>query len=139
MRTVAAHYRQEIDAERIDASFSSVTTNDRIDFGLLDESFQKRVIARIVADSPAAAELVRMNPFLARPADGYHLDRLIENNSRAVAAEYNAVVYRKTLQQVYDRVVGNKVTQRLNSIPLLNYFLNPINFSLLKWCSYVDE
>ena len=112
---------------------------NQIDFGLLDEAFQKRIIARVATDRSAVLDLIRINPFLADPGYISNPDRLIETNLRAVSTGYNTAAYRLMLKQIYERVVKTKVTHCLNSTPLLDYFLEPSHFSLLKWCDYVGK
>jgi len=136
MRNVMRYFHYPIDPDGIESAFSSVTIGNRIDFGLLDETYQKRVIDRIAADRSAATELVRINPFLAQPGHLSDSDRLIEKNSHLISDIYNAAAYQKTLRRIYDCVVRTKVTHSLGHTPLLDYFLNPSNFSLLKWCDY---
>ena len=139
MLTAASCYGLRIDVKRIDASFESVTRDNQIDYGLLDEFYQKEIITRIMSDAAAAAKLIQMNPFLEHPGRFGDADRLIEINCRAVSANYNRTVYHRALSEVYNRVLGIKAAHHLSSVPLLNYFLNPENFSLLKWCAYARE
>ena len=138
MQTVAGLYGVQIDDKSIDESFASATRDEQIDFGVLDESYQKEIIARIMTDTSAATTLIQKNPFLAQSVIKGGFDRLIEMNCRAVTAEYNNTIYQKALMDVYKRVAGIKVSHHLSSIPLLKYFLNSAPFGLLKWCPYVE-
>ena len=139
MRNVMRYFGISTDPDDIDRAFSSVTIGNRVDFGLLGEAYQKRVIDRIVADRSTAKELVRINPFLAEPGNVFHQNRLVEINRRAVSAGYNTDGYRHRIRRIYDRVTKTKVSHCLSHIPLLDYFLEPSNFSLLKWCDYVES
>ena len=90
-------------------------------------------------DASAKKMLIQMNPFLAYPGQSVDADRLIDINCKAVSANYNRTVYQRALIKVYNRVMGVKAAHHLSSVPLLNYFLNPENFGLLKWCPYARE
>lgn len=139
MRINASHFHRTIDADDIKAAFASVTAGNHFDFGLLDESFQKRIISRILMDRSTARALIRINPFLAQPGRLMDSDHLIKTNRRAVSTGYNAATYQKTLRRIYSRVAGTKVTHRLDNSPLVDYFMHPSNFSLLKWGDYVEK
>ena len=139
MHAAAICYGVRLDDKRINASFESATRDKKIDYGLLDESYQKEIITRIMHDASAAAKLIQMNPFLEHPGRTGDADRLIEINCKAVSANYNRAVYQSALSKVYNRVLEMKAAHQLSSIPLLNYFLNPENFGLLKWCPYARE
>jgi hypothetical protein len=139
MRRAASCYGLSIDDKRIDAAFASVTMDNQIDYGLLDESYQKEIIFRVMTDTSAANTLIQMNPFLEHPGQTGDADHRIKINCKAVAAHYNKTVYQGTLTKIYNRVLGIKVAHHLSSAPLLRYFLRPENFGLLKWCPYARE
>ena len=139
MHAAASCYGVRIDDKRIAASFESATRDQQIDYGLLDEFYQKKIITRIMSDVSAKKILIQMNPFLAHPGRSIDADRLIDINCKAVSANYNRTGYQRALIEVYNRVVGVKAAHHLSSVPLLNYFLNPENFGLLKWCPYAPE
>ena len=139
MHSAASCYGERFDEKRINASFCSATKDNQIDFGLLDEFYQKEIITRIMSDTSAATKLIQMNPFLEHPGPNGDTDHLIKINCNAVAAYYNRAVYQKALKKIYNHVQETKVAHHLSSAPLLNYFLNPTNFGLLKWCPYARE
>ncbi|MCP4752166.1 MAG: glycosyltransferase family 4 protein [Proteobacteria bacterium] len=126
------------DEKAISTAFSIVTENQTIDFGLLNETFQKGVISRIITNENDRKRVVRLNPFLSEPGRVENEREMIETNRDAVLKHYNMVEYRKSLMNVYSTVVENRVSHRLDKKILLSRFLNPKEFSLLKWCDY-DE
>lgn len=124
--------------EKIDPhkGFAAITTSGLIDFGLLNETFQKKVISHVLCDNPAADELMRLNPFLAVPGTVPDSHRLILSNQAAVRRCYNRSLYQKTLHNTYQRIVHAKVKHKIDKQKLLAYFLDLTKFSLLKWCAY---
>ena len=92
----------------------------------------------MVQDRLPAAELVDLNPFLARPGRVNDAEDLIGRNRRSVLSAYGAPEYRRNLRQVYNCVKTVKVAHRLDNAPLVEHFMRPDHFSLLKWGSYAE-
>jgi hypothetical protein len=127
-----------IDNDRIQSTFASLTADGTIDFGLLDEAFQKQVIGRLLTQNAHAhvAELLSLNPFLAGIGRAANEKDLIENNRRAVARSYNMAQYRQKLLAIYGHVDATTIRQCINKKKLLAEFLDLTKFSLLKWGDY---
>jgi hypothetical protein len=117
-------------------AFATITTNGLIDFGLLNEYFQKNIISHVLSDSPAADELIRLNPVLTAPGTVPDSNQLILSNQAAVRRNYSRSLYQKTLLEAYQRVVHAKVKHKIDKQKLLAHFLDLTKFSLLKWCEY---
>jgi hypothetical protein len=134
----ADQFRFGIDNEQIQNAFTSLTANRTIDFGLLDEGFQKQVIGRLVAQNASAhvAELLSLNPGLAKIGRATHQAKLIETNRNAVAQRYNMKQYRQKLLKIYAHVAQTSIRQRINKKTLLAEFMDLTKFSLLKWGDY---
>lgn len=128
-----------ITKEDMEKFFKKATENDTIDFGLLDEAFQKQIISRVLSSKKDAERLISINPFLLHFNDMPDKDDLIENNMKAVQNSYNKAAYKKSLREIYSKVVKYSVNQRIDKKALLLQFLNPEKFSLLKWCDYVEQ
>lgn len=126
-------FNVHLDQEKIYNAFEKMIQNGTIDFGLLDESFQKQIINRLLSNKKNTNRLVRLNPFLAHPGDIADRENLIQNNRHAVLNHYNKARYRETLSATYARVLKNTVRQRIDKSFLVKAFLNPETFSLLKW------
>jgi hypothetical protein len=118
----------------LDKSFQFVTRNDTIDFGLLSQEFQQRVVKRVLFDAKAKSELIKMNPFLKNPGHVSGEKALIENNKKLIIRHYNEEKYRDTLLSIYRNVVSTSIKHRIDKKRLLAEFFNPDSFSLLKWC-----
>ena len=128
-----------IDETTIKNAFEKTTDKDIIDFGLLDESFQKTIISKVLSDSGNRDALIHLNPYLSNPGDVPNKDPLIQNNLNAVAHHYNQKKYRKNLLDIYTRVIRDNVHQKIDKKILLSEFFNLDNFSLLKWSFYAEK
>lgn len=130
-------FNYKIDNKNIEKGFSAITKNNNIDFGLLNESFQKQIIACILSDKKNANMLRSLNPYLSHIGEIKNQEDLIQNNMKAVLSNYTNTVYKKKLFEIYSKVCKNPVRQRIDKKILLAKFLNLHKFSLLKWGDYV--
>ncbi len=121
---------------RIHRAFEFITRNGRVDFGILDEPLQKKVIRRLISDSKNAEKLIRLNPFLDDPGRLPDADGLIEKNRRAICNAYHPAVYRQTLLDAYRQATTTPVTHTIDKTALATAFLTPERFSLLTWREY---
>ncbi|MBU0988529.1 MAG: hypothetical protein KKH68_14860 [Proteobacteria bacterium] len=137
VRKIAAMFNFNIHESAIFNAFENATANDTIDFGLLNEAFQRTIISRILSDFKNRDRLMDLNPFLATPGAVSNGDVLIENNRQAVLQHYSPPIYRKNLLRIYRRVITDNVRQRIDKTVLISEFLDLENFSLLKWDDYV--
>lgn len=124
------------DPAEVQAAFDHITRENRVDFGLLDEGAQQRVIARVHAERRAAQRLAAANTFLQDPGRVPDAPELVRRNRAAVLASYNRRVYRDQLVDTYRRVIGTAVRQRVDKAVLLAAFLDLKTFGLLKWGSH---
>ncbi|MGD9082336.1 MAG: hypothetical protein PVH55_02125 [Desulfobacterales bacterium] len=122
-----------IDNKKILTAFEKITANESVDFGLLDETFQKTVISNALSDKSNRDRLISLNPFLLDPGNVSDKEALIQHNMNAVLFHYNKANYRKNLVDIYSRVIKDEVCHKINKKVLLLKFLTPEDFSLLKW------
>ena len=120
------------------AAFERITSDGCIDFGLLDEGFQKQIIERVLDDQNNAEILKQINLFLNHPGEVSQKDGLIVENKLAVLKNYDEESYRKRLMEIYKTVSRQPVQQQIDKTVLLAEFLELDNFSLLKWCDYLE-
>ncbi|MCJ7772310.1 MAG: hypothetical protein MUP22_04150 [Desulfobacterales bacterium] len=120
-------------------SFKYKIRSGSIDFGLLDETFQKQAISKILASKRNKQLLKSLNPCLSSPGHTVNKNNLISNNKNAVLKNYNKIVYKNNLIRIYKKVINYSVTQSIDKNILTSFFLNPDNFSLLKWSDYAEE
>lgn len=122
-----------IDETKIASAFEKVTANQTIDFGLLDEAFQKTVISNVLSDKSNRDRLMYLNPFLLNPGNVSDKETLIKNNMNAVLLNYNKTKYKKNLVDIYSRVIKDNVCHKIDKKALVSNFLTLEDFSLLKW------
>jgi glycosyltransferase involved in cell wall biosynthesis len=127
-----------LDEEKILTTFYDMTLSGTIDFGLLDEAFQKIIITRLLADHQNLNRLIQLNPFLSNPADLVDKDALIANNRNAILTHYSQAKYRQNLLDLYESVIHTPVRQSIDRQRLLSEFFDLNAFSLLKWGDYAE-
>ena len=120
----------------IKTAYEKATANDVIDFGLLNEPFQKQIISTVLSSNAGRNKLIRLNSFLSNPGSVSNKDELIQHNMEAVFFIYNKAKYREKLIDIYKKVVRDNVSQKIDKKLLVSEFLALDNFSLLKWCDY---
>ncbi len=122
-----------VDEAMIENAYRFMTDNHTIDFGLLDESFQKQVIAHVIADDAGRKILVRLNPFLSSAGEIENGPNLSKNNARAIVNGYSKEIYKEKLLKTYAQVIQKPVRQQIDKNRLASAFLDLNRFSLLKW------
>lgn len=107
-----------------------------IDFGMLDERFQRECLDRLCRDPIRLRELLARNPpiesmLAANPSHG-----TIAQNRERILSQYHPDHYRRQLLQIYSRILKGPVKHAIDRRRLLEAFLEPDRFSLLKWSAY---
>ena len=131
-------YNIQPDQESIQSAAGTIKDQGTIDFGLLNEHFQKKVLTGIINDKFALGVLAEQNPSLIYASETDAKKPLIESNARIIANEFNLKNYSALLKKTYQHVINTTVRQEIKKSALLTGFLNPQAFSLLKWGKYVE-
>lgn len=126
----------QIEKNRIQIACQSIADDGAIDFGLLDEDFQKDVIRKLLSDKTVFKDMLRLNPFLSKIGRAPNEIDIIKANRSAVIRNYNLRLYRQKLLATYKSVNACSVRQRIDKEILLMQFLDLTQFSLLKWGDY---
>ncbi len=126
----------QIDKNRIQGAYDSITADGTIDFGLLDEGYQRDVILKLLSDKAYLQDLLRLNPFLSKIGKARNEINIIKANRSAVVRNYNLSLYRQKLLAAYESVNAHSVRQRIDKEILLLQFLDLMKFSLLQWGDY---
>jgi len=134
MQKVSVTFGKAIDDSFIKIAYEKATENDVIDFGLLNEPFQKKILSTVLSSSANRKKLIRLNPFLSDPGSVSNKDELIQHNMKAVLFNYNRPKYKEKLIDIYTKVVRDNVCQKIDKKILVSEFFRLNNFSLLKWC-----
>jgi len=134
LRRTLDYYGAFLSEAEIEDGYRILTGGDTIDFAMLDEPIQRRVIDRLLPDPAARDFLLELNPFLSRIADPPLPDERIADNREAVLRAYSREAYRQRLLDIYRQVTTVPVRHRIDRKALLRRFLRPETFGLLKWC-----
>jgi hypothetical protein len=136
VRSNAAHFGWQPSPDRVDSGFAALTSGRRVDFGLLNEPLQQQAIEWVLSSPTAADTLIGLNPYLAEPGHLPDADAVIRANRRAVMDRYGPSRSRDRLLAVYRKVIRSDPVQHIDKSVLVAHFMNPANFSLLKWWPY---
>lgn len=123
-------------ADRAQTCLQTLLRRETIDFGLLDEGFQREVLDLIRRHPARRRELSRLNPFLETLPARAEDRALIRHNRDRVRSAYHPDRYRERLIAVYARILRRPVRHHIDRSALLAAFLNVSNLSLLKWSPY---
>ena len=134
VENVASLFDIDLAEQQILSIADKIATSDHIDFGLLNEYFQKQIITRVLTDSEAYLYLIKINPYLSAPAAVNNPVELIAHNHRQIKRNYSLEKYRHELLGTYRRVKGSAVKQKIDKTALVDGFMMLDRFSLLKWC-----
>jgi glycosyltransferase involved in cell wall biosynthesis len=116
-------------------AFAALADHPVVDFGLLDESFQKPVIHRVLTRPADRRRLVEENPFLAAMESAVTRDTVLHNN-RLIRKKFSEQTCGERLMTAYGRACATTVLHRISRERLLSRFLHPGRFSLLQWGPY---
>ena len=135
MKLAMTHFCVSNDFIDYDELFHRLICNDKIDFGMLDETFQMKVLNRVISESDPKDLILRINPLLQNLNKAVDKD-LIRTNKKAVTDYYHPDNYASKLLDIYTNVFNTPVSHKINKSTLLKQYLSPENLSLLKWGRY---
>lgn len=115
--------------------FAGFISRDGLDFGMLNERFQKQIIMRVLSSAVDKKSLAAANPFL-RKMDTAADQAVVTHNRQTVLANYSQTAYRENMLKIYESVKQMNVVQSINKQKLLRRFLTPSRLNLLKWSTY---
>ena len=127
-------YGLRVDPDAATRAWSDLTERDSIDFGILDERFQRQALERFLSEPAAAERMAVTNPLLQAPGAVNDATTLIEVNRRVIDRHYGLKGYRSRLLSIYRQVIDCPVVHRIDRQALLESFFDLTRFSLLKWC-----
>jgi hypothetical protein len=129
----------EIENNRISAAFDTMTRSGHVDFSILNEPYQKKIIALLTEKPSFLKVLEKRNPCLRTIGSGKNKVETINRNKKAVRSHYDMNRYRRKLLETYKTVSRQTVNQHIDKKLLLTNFLDLSQFSLLKWCDYREK
>jgi hypothetical protein len=123
---------------RIDHAIENMQNTGFVDFGQLDEFFQKQILQVLISEPSKKRLLAEINPFLKNPGLPDSSLGRIHHNRQVILDKFNTAVYRENLLKTYRAVLSSPVKHGMDKHRLAASFLNPDTFSLLKWRPYVE-
>jgi len=136
VRDASARFGHAIGVGKAETAFTRMTRGGQVDFGLLNEKFQREVLTRMTADPSAKMALIEQNSWLAKPGVAKDPVELIRNNRLAIQQHYNTEQYGRRLLEIYHVVACQPVRHRIDRAVLVDAFFDLNHFSLLKWGGY---
>ncbi len=136
VHAAANRYGRAIPAETVRRAFDRATKGGVVDFGMLNETSQRRILVRLINQASSRDELVRLNSGLAHADDVTKASTLIARNRKAIRQHYSSNRCRQQLLEVYGRVSAVPVRQRIDKGLLIDAFFDLDRFALLKWEAY---
>ncbi|TFG63316.1 MAG: glycosyltransferase family 1 protein [Spirochaetales bacterium] len=122
-------YGLPADFPEAESKAAAIVASGNVDFGNLDEQFQRKVLRQIFEKESAAAELAEYNPGLQ------NLGRMereeIEENRNTVEREFSLDRYRARLLSIYDAVMMKHVVHRIDKKTMLEKFMDSAEWSML--------
>jgi hypothetical protein len=129
-------FAREIPPADISAAEARLAGSTEIDFGLLNEKYQREVLLGLLENPEKKIALKQMNPFLEGLEDIPVPEDRIERNRKVVLNTYDAKSYRNMLGSIYRCVADKTVRHGIRKDALLSRFFTPDRLSLLKWGAY---
>ena len=135
-RHAFGRFGQPLIATHIRDRYEGIIEDGKIDFGILNETFQKVVITRLLSNERDKNEIIRLNPRIVDGKNDIIAEERILNNKKAVMKYYHQKDYEKRLIDIYTKVGRHVVAHEIDKSILFSMFITHTNFSLLKWSSY---
>ena len=122
-------YGRIANAKDVDRAITAAIHYETVDFGKLDEPFQKLVIHHL-AKAPAAKQEIRPSTLCTSESD----PAMVRQNRQSVREHFNLEIYGKRLGQLYQTVADSEpeTLNNINADVLLDQFLAPERFCLLR-------
>jgi hypothetical protein len=111
-------------------------SSETVDFGMLDEPLQAKLVHMLHAKTTRRAKLAKRNPHLLRLGAPSQNRERIDVNRRIVRQSFGLSAYGQRLQQVYRQASRHTVRHQIDKFALLKRFMHFRNFSLLKWNAF---
>lgn len=128
MRQVYERYSLTIEPSAAERAFASMTDGEFIDFGRLSEIQQERVIEK-ARQSPLSAQEIHPNRLASALSPA-----LIHRNRKVARRQFSLETYGEKLIACYQDLAGTTPSRIdwMDSRKILEQFLNPIHFCLLR-------
>jgi len=129
-------YGITVELESMNQYLADLDEEGVVDFGILNERFQREVLSYLLSNPEAKSQLATRNPRLVFPVLEEDAEEMLENNRRVVVDHYGSETYREQLLSIYEMVAHRPIRQHIDKQILFDTFFDLDQFSLLKWGSY---
>lgn len=131
LKQTYAAYGKSIGEQELNEALSTLTKNDCIDFGVLDETTQEQVLELLIHRPDLHRHL---QPNVLVTASGQPSQSQISKNRRKIESQFNLEKYTDRLHNLYRKVAASSTTTVEYGISqsLLDRFLDPEMFTLLR-------
>jgi len=121
-------YNRDLPPGAADSAFAAMTGDERIEFGILSEGWQERIIRHVQSDS-AAREAV--HPAALDIADA---KKCIDHNRCVIGRNFSLERYGENLARLYESVAASPVEalDYASAPAVLEQFLDPGRFNMLR-------
>jgi hypothetical protein len=121
-----AAYDRPWKEDYLNRALQSMIQTETVDFGILSETLQRKVIRHLVAHPADRALLPKLDEIVSQ--------KTIDHNRKIVQERYNIEAYGKRLLHLYQTLaaVEPSTTTYLPATALLDQFLQPERFNLLR-------
>lgn len=123
-----AAYGRSPAPDDVGRALAAMCRRDTVDFGCLDEPFQRQVIT-ILREDRAARDRIRP----LRPGAAADPSETVRRNAEVVGREFSLARYGERLVSIYEAVLACEPSapESLSAKTLLDHFLDPARFNLL--------
>ena len=127
MRRVYERYGLVAEKSAIDLTWNSMIVDRTVDFGRLDERYQRRIIERLIKDPSAS---VALQP--DRPVTGAIPP--VSRNRDIIDRRFSLERYGQWLMAGYEDLMrgDSSALEWIDPLEVLNQFLDPVRFNLLR-------
>ena len=136
-REMSAFFGKDQEAGVLESFIKGMEKNRVVDMGLLNETFQDRVLKKVLSDSAAKTVLEELNPFLKRLSafnpDTPKQKNILDKNRETVVKQYDLNGNGRRLMEIYGHTLSRTVIHKIDKAVLVKRYLDPSTFSLLKW------
>ncbi len=133
IQSVSGSYGINFHQNRLQKSYEEMRSREFLDFGLLNEKFQSRILERLITDAKSRKELMTINPFLMNLQEPEISKEMIKSNRDLIRRSFTESAFSSSLLSVYRKVINKPVQQQIDKEILVSRFMHPDRFSLLKW------
>lgn len=127
LRHLRSAYGKPCTSSDVDSALGAAVSEDRVEFGHLDEAMQEQVLREFAADAGARVKIIP--PALMQEVT----PAVLVHNRRVVAGTFSEAVYGRRLIETYAALLGDTgADDTLDGARLLDQFLDPARFNLLR-------